>query len=144
MLRIEAKKPFVSVHKPPNLCSLLRVNEDARTSTGKCTNSATLLGVDEDVRTLNDKRADSATLLRVIEDVRTLDGKRTEWAQEVRCELQTEDGQQILQNIRLLRRRFEPEVVAKDVAFRSRRGKAGTGVYRARLDDAPYHSHPPM
>ncbi|MGX1412791.1 recombinase family protein [Bradyrhizobium elkanii] len=78
------------------------------------------------------------TLLGVGEDVRTLHGKRAEWARKISRELQTEDGQRILHNIKLLRRHFEPGVVAEDEASRSRRAKAAKGAYRARGDDATF------
>ena len=44
----------------------------------------------------------------------------------------------ILQNIKVLRERFEPEVVAKEKASRPRRAKVAKGVYRARGDDASW------
>jgi hypothetical protein len=45
----------------------------------------------------------------------------------------------ILQNIRVLRERFEPEVVAKEQALKKpRRAKAATGVYRALSADASW------
>lgn len=97
-LRIEAKKPFTSVHKTSSL--------------------HTLLGVDDDVRTLN--------------------GKCAAWSQEVWRELQTEDGQRISQNIKLLRARFEPEILAKEEV--SRQVKATKLADRARGDDAPFLS----
>lgn len=62
-------------------------------------------------------------VLGVDEDVRTLHAERARWAQEVCRELQTEEAQRILHNIRLLRQHCEPVVVAKEVS-RSRRVKA--------------------
>ena len=44
----------------------------------------------------------------------------------------------ILQNIKVLREGFEPEVVAKEKASRPRRAKVAKGVYRARGDDASW------
>ncbi|MGY4282600.1 hypothetical protein ACVWXO_001820 [Bradyrhizobium sp. LM2.7] len=85
---------------------------------GKCANSATLLGVDEDVRTLN--------------------GKCAAWSQKVWRELQTEDGQRISHNIKLLRARFEPEILAKEEI--SRQVKVAKLAARARGDDAPFLS----
>jgi hypothetical protein len=49
---------------------------------------------------------------------------------------QTEEGQHVFDNIRTLRNRFEPEVVAKEKASRSRRAKVAKGAYRARATDA--------
>jgi hypothetical protein len=67
-------------------------------------------------------------------------------------EPQTEDGQRILHNIKLLRQRFEAEAVARE-ASRSCQAGAEKGVYRARGDGAEreetvrhfrclYHSDP--
>lgn len=78
----------------------------------------------------------------VDDDVRTLQSKGAEWAQDISRELQTEDGQRILHNIKLLRQRFEPEVVAKEEASRSRQAKVAKEAYRARGDDATYLRHP--
>ncbi|MDA9464502.1 recombinase family protein [Bradyrhizobium sp. CCBAU 53415] len=69
------------------------------------------------------KTPNAFTLLGVHEDVRTLHAERAKWALEVCRDLQTEDGQRILHNIKRLRERFEPEVVAKEVS-RSRRVRA--------------------
>jgi hypothetical protein len=65
------------------------------------------LGVVDDVRTYNTK---CDLLLRI--------------AQKVRQSLDNEDGKQILANIRTLRGRFEPEVVAKENALKAWRTKA--------------------
>ncbi|MGY4282604.1 hypothetical protein ACVWXO_001824 [Bradyrhizobium sp. LM2.7] len=83
------------------------------------------------------KTNDRVNTLGVDEDVRTLKGKCAAWSQDVRRELQTEDGQRILHNIKLLREHFEPEVMVEE-ASRSRRAKAAKGAYRARGDDAPF------
>jgi DNA invertase Pin-like site-specific DNA recombinase len=104
ILRVQAKKPFASVRKTPDLYTVLGVGDQDR----------------------------------------TLRGKGAEWAQDVSRELQTEDGQRILHNIKLLRRCFEPEVVAKEEASRSRRAKGVKSIYRARGGDAPYQSPLPL
>ncbi|MCW2114434.1 recombinase family protein [Bradyrhizobium elkanii] len=83
------------------------------------------------------KTPDLRALLGVDDDVRTLHGKGAEWAQEISRELQTEDGQRILHNIRLLRQRFEPEALAKDEASRSRRGKLVRVADRAKSSNVP-------
>jgi len=100
ILKIEAKKPFISVRKTPD--------------------SLTLLGVDDEVRTLKSEDA--------------------EWAQELVRELQTEEGQHVLHNIKSLRQRFEPEMVAKEEVSRARPARAPKSIDRTRGDDAPYHS----
>jgi hypothetical protein len=82
--------------------------------------------------------------LGVGEQDRTLWGKGAEWAQDVSRELETEDGRRILHNIKLLRRRFEPEAVAKEEASRSLRAKGARSIYRARGEDAPYQSPLPL
>ena len=51
---------------------------------------------------------------------------------------QTEEGQHTFKNIRLLRERFEPEVVAKEKASRPPRAKFVKAVYRARAIDASW------
>ena len=59
--------------------------------------------------------------LGVVDDVRTFDAKRDNVlriANEVRRTLDTDEGRQILQNIRSLRDRFEPEALAKDASPR--------------------------
>jgi hypothetical protein len=56
--------------------------------------------------------------LGVVDDVRTLPGNFTNLAKEILSALQDEDGQRIIQNIRVLRERFEPEVVAKEQALK--------------------------
>ncbi len=80
----------------------------------------------------------------VNEDVRTLSGKSAEWAQEMLRDLQTEEGQRISHNIRVLRELFEPEVVAKEhaglQASRSLRARGARGACRASGADAS----PPM
>jgi hypothetical protein len=53
-------------------------------------------------------------------------------------DLQNDDGQRILQNIRVLRERFEPEVAAKEKASRPRPAKVAKGGYRARRVDASW------
>lgn len=75
--------------------------------------------------------------LGVGEDIRALHGKRAEWAQGVWRVLQTEDAQHVLRNIKLLRRCFEPEVVAEEEASRSRRATVSKVAYKGRGDDAP-------
>lgn len=74
-------------------------------------------------------------MLGVDQDAKTLDTKRAEWAQELLRELQTEDGEHILYNIKLLRQRFEPEVVAKEKASHSGQG---TRVSRAQRSGAKF------
>ncbi|MEY9463393.1 hypothetical protein [Bradyrhizobium ottawaense] len=49
--------------------------------------------------------------LGVNKSVRALNSERTEWGQNP--DLQTEDGQRILSNIKVRRQRFEPEMEAK-------------------------------
>jgi hypothetical protein len=99
ILRFQAKKPFASVRKTPDLY--------------------TVLGVGDDVRTL---RGNFAGLAKTILDY-----------------AQTEEGQHVFHNIRALRNRFEPEVVAKERALKKpRRAKAATGVCRVRATDASW------
>jgi DNA invertase Pin-like site-specific DNA recombinase len=102
ILRCEAKKPFASVRKTPDLY----------------------------------------TVLGVVDDVRTLRGKFARLAKRIWLSVQDEDGQRILQNIRVLRDRFEPEVVAKEKASRPRRAKVGKGSYRPRVTDASWQMPP--
>jgi hypothetical protein len=56
---------------------------------------------------------------------------------------QTEEGQHVFHNIRTLRERFEPEVVAKEQALKKkpRRAKVAKGAYRARATDASWQMH---
>jgi hypothetical protein len=53
-------------------------------------------------------------------------------AHDVRHSLDNEDGEKILANIKTLREKFEPEIVAKEDAERARRVKAFARVGRAR------------
>jgi hypothetical protein len=96
ILRVQAKKPFASVRKIPDLY----------------------------------------TVLGVVDDVRPLRRKFARLAKRIWLSVLDEDGQRILQNIRALRERFEPEVVAKEKASRPRPAKAAKGLYRARAADA--------
>lgn len=77
------------------------------------------------------KSVSSPHRLGVGDDVRTLRGKFAKLAKRIWRNVQDEDGQRILQNIRVLRLRFEPEVVAKEKTSRSRQAKVAKGVYRA-------------
>ncbi len=70
--------------------------------------------------------------LGVVDDVRTLRGKFARLVKRIWRSVQDEDGQRILQNIKALRERFEPEVVAKEDALRYRRAKAAARASRAR------------
>jgi hypothetical protein len=65
--------------------------------------------------------------LGVIDDVRTFNTKYDKVkrvAHEVARSLDNEDGKQILANIRTLRQRFEPEVLAKDEPVKAHRAKS--------------------
>jgi hypothetical protein len=74
--------------------------------------------------------------LGVGDDVRTMRRKIARLAKTIWNSVQDEDGQHILQNIRGLRERFEPEEVAKqDAAKKHPRAKVGKGAYRARGAD---------
>jgi site-specific DNA recombinase len=84
ILRVQAKKPFASVRKIPDLY----------------------------------------TVLGVVDDVRTSRGRFARLAKRIWRDIQDEDGQRILQNIRVLRERFEPERVAKGKLSKSRRAMA--------------------
>jgi hypothetical protein len=65
----------------------------------------------------------------VVDDVRILRGKVARLALKVWRSVQDEDGQRILQNIRVLRQRFEPDVVAKEEAAKKpRRAKVAKEV----------------
>jgi hypothetical protein len=59
-------------------------------------------------------------LLGVGDDVRTSLGEFSRLAKRILSALRDDDGQRILKNIRVLRERFEPEVVAKERAARPR------------------------
>ena len=65
-----------------------------------------------------------------------------DWQKRIWRSVQDEDGQRILQNIRVLRERFEPEVVAKEKASRPRPAKVAKGAYRARAVDASWQMPP--
>jgi site-specific DNA recombinase len=82
--------------------------------------------------------AELAILLGVVDDVRTLRGTFAKLSKRILSALLDEDGQRILKNIRVLRERFEPEVVAKEKASRPRPAKVAKGAYRARGDDASW------
>ena len=64
-------------------------------------------------------------------------------AHEVGQLLDNEDGKQILANIRTLRERFEPEVVAKEDALKARRTKAAARAGKARSIALPSPALPP-
>jgi site-specific DNA recombinase len=100
------------------------LNVEARKPFASLAKSKTLpyqLGVGDDVRTNNTKHD---TLMRIAHEVAQL--------------LRDEDGKQILANIRTLRERFEPKILAKEDASKPRRAGAATRGYRARGDDASY------
>jgi hypothetical protein len=80
--------------------------------------------------------------LGVGDDVRTLRGKITRMAKGIWHQMQDEDGQRTLQNIRVLRERFEPEVVAKEKSSRPHPAKVAKGAYRARATDASWQMPP--
>jgi site-specific DNA recombinase len=83
-----------------------------------------------------------AILLGVVDDVRTLRGKFARLAKRIWRHAQTEEGQLVLHNIKTLRKRFEPEVVAKEKASRPRRANVAKGAYRARAIDASWQMPP--
>jgi hypothetical protein len=65
--------------------------------------------------------------------------KTARLAKKIWRDVQDEDGQHILKNIRVLRERFEPEVVAKEVASKQHpRARVAKGVYRAPGADASW------
>ena len=109
ILSIQAIKPFVSFAPSTNKTRLLRVVDDVRTFCPRGKKGAAIphqLGVVDDVRTscrIGNKR----WLNRVIKEISELS--------------YAEDGQRILNNIRTLRERFEPEAL---VPVRSRRARA--------------------
>lgn len=81
-------------------------------------------------------------MLGVVDDVRTLRGNFAKLAKRLLSTFQNEDGKLILHNIRVLRERFEPEVVAKEKASRPRQAKVAKGAYRARATDASWQMPP--
>ena len=94
------------------------LNVEARKPFASLTKSKTLpyqLGVGDDVRTNNTKHD---MLMGIAHEVGQL--------------LDDDDGKQIRANIRTLREKFEPEVVALEDAKRVRRAKAAARVRRAR------------
>ncbi len=84
------------------------------------------------------RRVTECNWLGVVDDVRTLRGQFARMAKRIWLSVQDEDGQRILQNIRVLRERFEPEVVAKEKASRPRPAKVAKGAYRARATDVSW------
>ena len=80
--------------------------------------------------------------LGVVDDVRTLRGNFAKLAKKILSALHDDDGRRIIQIIRVLRERFEPELVAKEKTSRQlshpRRLKAVRGVYRARSADVSW------
>ncbi len=81
-------------------------------------------------------------LLGVVDDVRTLRVHFAGLAKILFEYAQTEEGQCVFHNIRTLRNRFEPEVVAKEKASRSRPAKVAKGAYRARAADVSWQMPP--
>jgi hypothetical protein len=69
------------------------------------------------------KMAHFQVRLGVGDDVRTSRSKIARLAVKIWRDLRDEDGQRILQNIRLLRERFEPELVAKKKVSRPQSSK---------------------
>jgi hypothetical protein len=53
-------------------------------------------------------------------------------------ELQSDEGKEILRNIKIIRRHLEPEVVAREDAEKARNLKTATRAYRAREADASW------
>jgi hypothetical protein len=68
--------------------------------------------------------------------------KVTKLANEITQALKSDEGKEILKNIRTLRERFVPEVVAKEDASRARRAKVAKGAYRARGGSASWQMPP--
>lgn len=58
--------------------------------------------------------------------------------------LDDEDGKQVRANIRVLRERFEPEILALQDAERARRAKAAARGHRAREVYEPSRLPPPL
>jgi len=80
-----------------------------------------------------------ASLLGVVDDVRISRGHFAGLAKTILDYAQTGEGLRVFHNIKTLRNRFEPEVVAKERALKKpRRAKASTGVYRALSADASW------
>jgi len=50
---------------------------------------------------------------------------------EITEALNSDEGREILKNIRTLRERFEPEVMAKEDAAKARKAQAGIRAYKA-------------
>jgi hypothetical protein len=87
--------------------------------------------------------ANLAILLGVGDDVRISRGRFAGLAKTILDYAQTEEGQHVFHNIRSLRNRFEPEVVAKEHALKKpRRAKASTEVYKALATDASWQMPP--
>ena len=74
-----------------------------------------MLGVGDDVRTFNTKKHIVPKLVKEITEA-----------------LKSDEGREILKNIRVFRQRREPEVVAKEDAAKARTTKAATRAYKAR------------
>jgi site-specific DNA recombinase len=131
-LKIEAKQPFASLAKSSSCPDQLGVVDDVRTFNTERDTVIQMahevlleLGVGDDVRTFN-TRCDEVIQI----------------AHEVRRSLDNEDGKRILANMRTLRERFEPEVVAKEDAEQARREKAAARVCRARGAGASWRLPP--
>jgi hypothetical protein len=75
----------------------------------------------------------SITQAGLVDDVRTFNTRCDQVRQiitDVRDALKTEEGELVLRNIRALRRKFEPEVMAERDAEDARRAKAAARFYR--------------
>ena len=66
--------------------------------------------------------------LGVVDDVRTSRGEFARLAKRILSALQDDDGQRMLNNIIILRERFEPEVVAMEKVSRRRPAKVAKPV----------------
>jgi hypothetical protein len=83
-----------------------------------------------------------ANLLGVVDDVRTLGCRFARLAKRMSIELQSDEGKKILQNIKIIRRHFEPKVVAHEEAQQLRKARAAARLYRGRGDDASWQQPP--
>jgi hypothetical protein len=92
---------------------------------GKTSNIPFQLGVGDDVRTFNTKKHIVPKLIK-----------------EVTEALDSDEGREVLKNIRAARQLFEPEVVAKEDAARARKARAATRGYKARGAGASWQIFP--
>jgi hypothetical protein len=83
------------------------------------------LGVGDDVRTFNTKKYIVPKLVM-----------------EITQALKSDEGREILKNIRTLRQRFEPEVMAKEDAAKARKARVMTRAYKAQGAGASWKMPP--